>query len=140
MARPAPMSAIRWSSKLTSYAPMRPKTSKANTGTPLLLVLPGSRKNEIKRLIEPFGRAVERLAKDHLAAGHRHSDHPASAGHRHAGNRPLVPSPAKSSSNARIAGPHFAGREPRLAKSGTVTLELGISGIPMITAYKVSGR
>ena len=45
---------------------LRPDPAEARRrldGTPQLLVLPGSRKGEIRRLIEPFGRTIERIAK-----------------------------------------------------------------------------
>lgn len=122
-------------------AELRPNMAEAeqrNTGTPLLLVLPGSRKNEIRRLIEPFGRAVERLAKTvwPLDIVIPTTPHLQDIVVRETANWPLRPKIVVKREDRRAA---FRQARAALAKSGTVTLELGISGVPMITAYKVSG-
>jgi lipid-A-disaccharide synthase len=102
---------------------------------PLLAVLPGSRKAELKRHLGPFGGAVRLLAQ------------------RMPGLRvvAIVPSNLEARAGKRIAkwpgDPIFAEREEKadafaaadvaLAKSGTVTTELAINGTPMAVAYKV---
>ena len=88
--RPAPMSAIRWSSRSTNCGRTRRKRAGGMRGTPLLLVLPGSRKSEIKRLhraVPARGRADR---QDSLAARHRHSDNLASRRCCHARDRALA--------------------------------------------------
>ena len=120
---------------------LRPNEAEAqqrNTGTPLLLVLPGSRKNEIKRLIEPFGKAVERLARTvwPLDIVIPTTPHLQDIVVRETAHWPLRPKIVVKREDRRAA---FRQARAALAKSGTVTLELGVSGVPMITAYKVSG-
>ncbi len=107
-------------------------------GAPLLLVLPGSRKNEIRRLIGPFGATVERIAKsvwplDIVIPTTPHLQDMVLRETAHWGLRPKI---VVKREDRRAA---FRNARAALAKSGTVTLELGLAGVPMITAYKVSG-
>lgn len=124
--------------QIDELRPNAAETEQRNAGTPLLLVLPGSRKNEIKRLIEPFGRAVERLAKTvwPLDIVIPTTPHLQDIVVRETAHWPLRPKIVVKREDRRAA---FRRARAALAKSGTVTLELGISGVPMITAYKVSG-
>lgn len=122
-------------------AELRPNAEEAarrEQGTPLLLVLPGSRKNEIRRLIEPFGKAVERIAKTvwPLDVVIPTTPHLQDMVLRETANWPLRPKIVVKREDRRAA---FRNARAALAKSGTVTLELGLAGVPMITAYKVSG-
>lgn len=103
---------------------------------PVLVVLPGSRTSEVGRLVEPFGKAVGLLADRGL--------------------QPQVVIPVVDSVREMVqAGvaewalnPHLVfGEEDKfkafrlaraaLAASGTVTLELGVAGTPMVVAYRV---
>lgn len=104
---------------------------------PALLVLPGSRSGEIRRHLDIFARTVE-------AVGER------------AGALdiviPTVPRLYAGVSEATAQWPSrprvvvaeedkhaaFRGARAALAKSGTVTLELAVAGVPMVAAYKVS--
>lgn len=103
-----------------------------------LLVLPGSRRSEISRLMEPFGAALGLLAERagrpleivlpavaHLAGEirARAEDWP-------------VHSVIVEDEAAKFAAFRRAGAA--LAASGTVTLELALAGVPMVAAYKVS--
>lgn len=103
-----------------------------------LLVLPGSRRSEIVRLMEPFGAALGEVIPDlgrpvsltlpavpHLAdeIEARSRDWPVQP-------RIVLGEAAKYAAFRRA---HAA-----LAASGTVTLELGLAGVPMVVAYKVS--
>lgn len=101
-----------------------------------LLILPGSRRSEVSRLIEPFGETVSVLRKR--------------------GNRlrlllPTVPHVAELVRDA-VAGweqkPEittgdadkwraFGEADAALIASGTVSLELALSGVPMISCYKL---
>jgi len=107
-------------------------------GTPLLLVLPGSRKTEVRRLIEPFGKTVERLAKTvwPLDIVIPTTPHLQDIVVRETAHWPLRPQIVVKREDRRAA---FRRARAALAKSGTVTLELGLSGVPMIAAYRVSG-
>ena len=106
------------------------------SGPPIVLALPGSRSGEIARLAGIFGQAIDRLAArigpievvvptvPHIAS--RLRDAVAGWG-VHA--RIIVEPADKWSAfrNARVA----------LAASGTVTLELALSGVPMAAAYRL---
>jgi len=102
----------------------------------LLCVVPGSRAGEVRRMLPVFGQALLLLKKSHpdLRAV-----------------IPVVPSTAdvvKSMTQhwlldvifADIAERHdaFAACNAAMAKSGTVTLELALAGVPMVVAYRVS--
>jgi lipid-A-disaccharide synthase len=105
-------------------------------GPPVLLVLPGSRRTEIRRLMQPFGatvaRVVERLgpvevivpAVSYLAAEIR----------ERAAAWPIRPRIVEGEEEKRAA---FRRAHAALAASGTVTLELALAGVPMIVAYRV---
>jgi lipid-A-disaccharide synthase len=119
---------------------LRPNAAEAErriNGTPLLLVLPGSRKNEIRRLIDPFGRTIERIAKTvwPLDIAIPTTPHLQDLVLRETAPWPLRPQILVKREDRRAA---FRTARAALAKSGTVTLELGISGVPMITAYKMA--
>jgi lipid-A-disaccharide synthase len=101
----------------------------------VLVVLPGSRTSEVKRLMAPFGEALHRLqAQD----GPFEVILPAVAS-----VRPLIEEGLKSWS----VKPHLVSGEgdkfaafklarAALAASGTVTLELALAGTPMVVAYR----
>jgi lipid-A-disaccharide synthase len=120
-------------------ADLRPNADEARrrlADPPIVLALPGSRANEIRRHIGIFGAAIERLA--------------ASTGPIEV-VMPTVPHVASQVREAvagwkvppRIvvepAGKWAAFRSARaaLAASGTVTLELALAGVPTIAAYRL---
>nr|WP_321456925.1 lipid-A-disaccharide synthase [uncultured Cohaesibacter sp.] len=103
---------------------------------PVLLVLPGSRRSEVSRLLVEFGTVVS-IAKE-----------------RHPNLRVILPAVSHlrglideglkswafqpevvEGEDAKFAA--FRKAHAALAASGTVTLELGLAGIPMVVAYKV---
>jgi lipid-A-disaccharide synthase len=102
---------------------------------PVLLVLPGSRRSEIRHHMAVFGATLTRLAAEgasfelvlptmpHLqqAVGEGVESWPVQP-------RIVIGEPEKKAA-FRIA--HAA-----LAKSGTATLELALAGVPMVAAYK----
>ncbi|MFZ5693365.1 MAG: lipid-A-disaccharide synthase [Pseudomonadota bacterium] len=119
---------------------LRPNAQEAERrigGTPTLLVLPGSRKAEIRRLIEPFGRTVERVARTvwPIDIVIPTTPHLQDLVVRETARWPLRPKIVVKREDRRAA---FREARAALAKSGTVTLELGVSGVPMITAYKMA--
>jgi lipid-A-disaccharide synthase len=104
---------------------------------PVLLVLPGSRTGEIERLLGIFADAVT-LVRDRLGslevvvATVPHLLGPIQTVIKQWPLRPrIVVETAEKQAAFRIA-------TAALAKSGTVTLELALAGVPMIAAYKVS--
>ncbi len=105
-------------------------------GKPVLLVLPGSRQTEVRRLMQPFGEAVGLVQKQ---AGPLEVIIPVVPS-----VRPLI----EEALHAWPVAPHLVAGESdkfkafriakaALAASGTVTLELGLAGVPMVVAYKV---
>ncbi|OKL43533.1 lipid-A-disaccharide synthase [Pseudovibrio exalbescens] len=101
-----------------------------------VLVLPGSRGSEVSRLMEPFGKAVARIAE---AWPDAHFVMPAVA-HQEARIRDALQSWAIQpeiviGEPAKFAA--FRKAHAALAASGTVSLELAISGVPMVVAYKL---
>jgi lipid-A-disaccharide synthase len=105
-------------------------------GQPVLVVLPGSRRSEVERLMQPFGDAVTLI--------------------RERGINPVVIIPAvphvreliEKSLTSWPVTPYLINDEDdrfrafklataALAASGTVTLELGLARTPMVVGYKV---
>ena len=105
---------------------------------PLLAVLPGSRRSEVKRLAPVFGATLALLRRDHPGL---------------AAVVPTVPNVAAQVREAVAAWPvpasivegqqakydAFAASRAAIAASGTVGLELAVAGLPAVMAYKVSG-
>lgn len=105
-------------------------------GRPVLLVLPGSRPTEVRRLMQPFGETV-RLVQERM--GPVEVIVPVVASVRpliEAGlaNWPLHPHFVEGESDKFKA---FRLARAALAASGTVTLELALAGSPMVVGYKV---
>ncbi|MGO4705191.1 lipid-A-disaccharide synthase [Microvirga sp. 2MCAF38] len=110
----------------------------AHEGPLRLLVLPGSRRSEVSRLMEPFGEALSLLkqrssrpfevtipAVPHLVDEIR----------ERAKSWSVTPKIVQGEAAKWAA---FREADAALAASGTVTLELGLSGVPMVVAYRVS--
>ncbi len=103
---------------------------------PVLLALPGSRTNEVKRLIALMGETVAQVAAQQEGlrvvipvVPHVH-DLVADAVKDWA----VQPVLAIGDDEKRGA---FAAATAAIAASGTVSLELGLAGIPMVVAYKI---
>jgi lipid-A-disaccharide synthase len=103
---------------------------------PVLLVLPGSRRSEIRHHLDVFGAALGRLHADGRAFDVKLPTMPHLEATVRAGvaSWPVKPEIVVGEAEKRAA---FRIARAALAKSGTVTLELAISGIPMVTAYRV---
>ena len=101
-----------------------------------LLLLPGSRRSEVRKLLGPFGETVRLLG---------------ARGHRLRLLLPTVPHVAELVSPA-VAGwelkpevtveperkwQAFGAADAALIASGTVSLELALAGVPMISCYKL---
>ena len=107
-----------------------------SSGLPVLVVLPGSRPSEVSRLMAPFGETVGAL---HQKAGPFEIIIPAVPS-----VRPLIEQalPAWPQQPHLVEGESdkftaFKLAHAALAASGTVTLELGVAGTPMVVAYRV---
>jgi lipid-A-disaccharide synthase len=97
-------------------------------GPRVLGLFPGSRRQEVDRLLEPFRAAARLVARDRpelrvLVA--RAPDLPASA---YPGEGP----------DLRPAEEVLARADAAITKSGTVTLQLALAGVPMVVAYRMN--
>lgn len=102
----------------------------------VLLVLPGSRRSEVAELMEPFGKAVARLAADRpgLEVVLPAVPHLADDIRRLAARWKVSPRIVLGEAEKQAA---FRRGHAALAASGTVTLELALAGVPMVVAYRV---
>jgi lipid-A-disaccharide synthase len=119
---------------------LRPNTADAarrQSDPPVVLVLPGSRPGEIRRMADTFGDAIAQAASRYGPVEAVLPTVPqlmervqaATAGWK---LRPrIVAEPSAKWAAMRTA-------RAALAKSGTVTLELALAGVPMVAAYRVS--
>ncbi|WP_050626391.1 lipid-A-disaccharide synthase [Bradyrhizobium viridifuturi] len=121
--------------QLASLRPNEEEQKRRDAQPPVLLVLPGSRRSEIRHHLALFGAALGQLSQQiqfelvlptmpHLEAMVREG----------VASWPVAPRLAIGEAEKRAA---FRVARAALAKSGTVTLELALSGIPMVTAYRV---
>jgi lipid-A-disaccharide synthase len=103
---------------------------------PVLVVLPGSRHSEIERLMAPFGAALAELRRRGFEPQVLLPAVPHVRAHieERARSWPLPPVLLDSEEDKFCA---FKLASATLAASGTVTLEVGLSGAPMVVAYRV---
>lgn len=104
---------------------------------PVLLVLPGSRHGEVRRLLEPFGAAVRRVRARAGAVEVVLPTLPHLADEVRAATRAweVPPKIVVGDGDKRAA---FRVARAALAASGTVTLELALAGVPTVAAYRVA--
>jgi lipid-A-disaccharide synthase len=109
-----------------------------NEQPPVLLVLPGSRRSEINHHMAVFGETLGRLAAEGVPFELILPTMPHLLDAVRAGVKrwPAQPRVVVGEQEKRAA---FRIARAALAKSGTVTLELALAGVPMVTAYKVGG-
>jgi lipid-A-disaccharide synthase len=122
--------------QLAQLRPSPAEQERRNSVPPLLVVLPGSRRSEVRRHMPVFGETLARLAAQGVSfelvlptVPHLEEDV-----RREARNWSLPPTIVCSDAEKRAA---FRRARAALAKSGTVTLELALAGIPMVTAYRM---
>jgi len=123
-----------------SVSLLRPDAEEAArrmTDPPIVLVLPGSRRGEVRRLLDVFAKTMKVVADQFgpveiviptvptLLARIREAT----------ASWPVPPRIVVDSEEKHAA---FRTARAALAKSGTVTLELAVAGVPMVTAYKVT--
>jgi lipid-A-disaccharide synthase len=122
--------------QLASLRPNTEEQARRKAEPPVLLVLPGSRRGEIRHHLALFGEALAKLrgtgrdfelmlpTMPHLEAMVREG----------VARWEVAPNIVVGETEKRSA---FRLARAALAKSGTVTLELALSGVPMVTAYRV---
>jgi lipid-A-disaccharide synthase len=115
--------------------PSAEEQQRRHQAPPIVLVLPGSRRSEIAHHMAVFGAAVGRLhsagvAFELILPTTPHLQAEVAKGLT---NWPVQPRVVIGEQDKRAA---FRIARAALAKSGTVTLELAIAGVPMVAAYR----
>jgi lipid-A-disaccharide synthase len=121
--------------QLGSLRPNAEEQTRRSEKPPVLLVLPGSRRGEIRHHMGIFGDTVARLqaegkAFELILPTMPHLLDPIRESVR---NWKVVPRIVVGEQEKRAA---FRIANAALAKSGTVTLELALAGVPMVAAYR----
>ena len=123
---------------IEQIAALRPSTeeqARRDASPPVLLVLPGSRRSEIRHHMAIFGAALGLLRKQGVAfelilPTMPHLEQAIAVALK---DWPVQPRVVVGEADKRAA---FRVAHAALAKSGTSTLELAIAGVPMVAAYK----
>ncbi len=111
---------------------------RADATAPVVLILPGSRRSEIRHMMPVFGEAVARIAAANPAARFllpavpHLRDEIAQAAAAWAVQPEIVVGEAEKLAAFRVA-------RAALAASGTVTLELALAQVPTVAAYRGAG-
>jgi lipid-A-disaccharide synthase len=121
--------------QLSAFRPNAQEVARRAGQPPVLLVLPGSRRSEIRHHMEVFGQAVGRLQQEGVAFELvlPTMPHLQEAVVEAVKGWPIQPQVVIGEQEKRAA---FRIAHAALAKSGTVTLELALAGVPMVTAYR----
>jgi lipid-A-disaccharide synthase len=123
---------------IEQIATLRPDTdeqARRDGQPPVLLVLPGSRRSEIRHHMAVFGETLGRLQAEGVPFELVLPTMPHLEGAVREGVKswPVQPRIVVGEQEKRAA---FRIARAALAKSGTVTLELALAGVPMVTAYR----
>ena len=121
--------------QIGTLRPNAAEQKRRNEAPPVLLVLPGSRRSEIRHHMAAFGETLARLSDEGVAfelilPTMPHLLEAVSEGLKSWKVEPRV---VIGEQEKRAA---FRIARAALAKSGTVTLELALAGVPMVTAYR----
>lgn len=121
--------------QLASLRPNPEQRLRRDAPPPVLLVLPGSRRSEIRHHMAVFGQTLARLNREGVAFDLilPTMPHLQEAVAEALKTWPVQPHVVIGEQEKRAA---FRIAHAALAKSGTVTLELALSGVPMVTAYR----
>jgi lipid-A-disaccharide synthase len=121
--------------QLAALRPGADEQKRRDAAPPVLLVLPGSRRSEIRHHMAVFGQTLGRLRDDGVAFDPvlPTMPHLQEAIAEALKAWPVQPRIVVGEREKRAA---FRIAHAALAKSGTVTLELALSGVPMVTAYR----
>jgi lipid-A-disaccharide synthase len=124
------------SERLAELRPNELEVRLRRADPPLVLVMPGSRASEIRRMAPVFGSTIARVAKEY---GPLEAVVPAVPGLADVARAAVASWPVTGRVVTQPDEKHEAFRTARaaLTKSGTSTLELSLAGVPMVAAYKV---
>jgi len=123
--------------RLGELRPNAEEAARRAASPPLIVVLPGSRRSIVGRLMDDFRDALALLAREIGAfeAVLPTVPHLESEIRARTADWPVQPRIVVGEA-AKLAA--FRSARAALAASGTVTLELALAGVPMVGAYKVS--
>lgn len=112
---------------LDRAAAERPAGAGVAAGPPVLGLFPGSREQEVRRLLPIFLEAAERLRRREPELRVR------------VARPPHLPTRLYGRAAGWLAEPEavLGAATAALTKSGTVTLELALAGVPMVVAYRM---
>jgi lipid-A-disaccharide synthase len=121
--------------QIGSLRPSGNEQTRRDAPPPVLLVLPGSRRSEVRHHMAVFGETLARLTDEGVAfelilPTMPHLQEAVADGVR---SWKVAPRIVIGEQEKRAA---FRIARAALAKSGTVTLELALAGVPMVTAYR----
>ncbi|MDP1583094.1 MAG: lipid-A-disaccharide synthase [Bradyrhizobium sp.] len=123
--------------QIASLRPAADEQKRRDAAPPVLLVLPGSRRSEVRHHMAIFGKTLGLLRDEGVAFELilPTMPHLLEAVREGVANWPVQPRIVIGEGEKRAA---FRIARAALAKSGTVTLELALAGVPMITAYRTA--
>jgi lipid-A-disaccharide synthase len=121
--------------QIDALRPNAEEQARRETKPPVLLVLPGSRRSEIRHHMATFGATLDLLQKQgtQFELILPTMPHLVEVIAEALKAWPVQPQIVVGETEKRAA---FRIAHAAFAKSGTVTLELALSGVPMVTAYK----
>src|SRR6201996_6730468 len=122
--------------QIGALRPDATEQARRDQAPPVLLVLPGSRRSEIRHHMAVFGETLGRLRAQGIAfepvlPTMPHLQEAVEAGVK---DWPVQPRIVVGEQDKKAA---FRIAHAALVKSGTVTLELALAGVPMVAAYRV---
>jgi lipid-A-disaccharide synthase len=122
--------------QIATLRPDKAEQGRRDGAPPVLLVLPGSRRSEIRHHMAVFGATLGRLQAQGVAFELilPTMPHLQEAVGQALKNWPVQPRVVVGETDKKAA---FRVAHAALVKSGTVTLELALSGVPMVAAYRV---
>jgi len=121
--------------RLATLRPDAQETERRQSPPPVLVLLPGSRRGEIRNHMAVFGETLAALKERGIVvdAVLPTLPHLSDMVREAAAQWPVVPRIVTGEAEKRAA---FRSARAALAKSGTVTLELALAGVPMVTLYR----
>ena len=122
--------------QIASLRPNAEERARREAENHLLLVLPGSRRSEVRHHMAIFGETLALLNAEGIAFEPVLATTPQLEGmvRENLKDWRVQPRIAVREAEKRAA---FRSARAALAKSGTVTLELALAGVPMVAAYRV---
>jgi lipid-A-disaccharide synthase len=121
--------------RLDTLRPNAQEQERRSTPPPMLVLLPGSRRGEIRHHMPVFGETLAALQEQGIVVDPVLPTLPHLLGvvNEAVSQWPVRPRIVTGEAEKQAA---FRNARAALAKSGTVTLELALAGVPMVTLYR----